>query len=358
MGVKSGTSLREQILFKYIKKYYPDTVNRFQHEQVGEIDIFIPNQKVGIEYDGSYWHKKKLDLDNQKNIKAKEAGLRLIRIREYTLPATEQPFGEIYLPKRSMRIYDMNHLNVILNGLGSLLDNKELEDLTVTEEELKKELSEVYSWTYDKPVSPNLTDMCGVELWDYELNGNLKPENIPKEEWAYALLRCPNNELIELPRYKRDYKENCKEGRKRGCEECVGHLVCPFIQWCRGNQYEKGLAYDCKIVEKQVRKLIKKGTWIFDLEKGSYLSDWIWLKSNLGMKLVEEILDIPIDDKRRENYYKFLGIRYKDIGFVSSTNISVKNELDKALVEKLAEQLKYVKLTATINPNINTGDYY
>ena len=50
-----GTSLREQSLFHFIHKFFPDTINRYKIRYSGktlELDIFIPSLKLVIEYDG------------------------------------------------------------------------------------------------------------------------------------------------------------------------------------------------------------------------------------------------------------------------------------------------------------------
>lgn len=53
------TSLPEQIIFYYIQKAFPDTVNSYKPDWLdrSEIDIFIPSLNLGIEYDGAKWHK-------------------------------------------------------------------------------------------------------------------------------------------------------------------------------------------------------------------------------------------------------------------------------------------------------------
>ena len=48
-------------------KWFFDEVNsRYKVDSV-EIDIFLPNFNIGIEYDGKYWHKDNEDSDLEKN---------------------------------------------------------------------------------------------------------------------------------------------------------------------------------------------------------------------------------------------------------------------------------------------------
>ena len=49
------------------------------------IDIYIPELNLGIEFDGSYWHKDKRALDKLKTEKLKSDGFKIMRIREEPL---------------------------------------------------------------------------------------------------------------------------------------------------------------------------------------------------------------------------------------------------------------------------------
>lgn len=66
MDGKSSTSLREQVIFYYIQKFYSDAENRYKHPAVGELDIYTSSTNLAIEYDGGYWHKSRLSRDNEK----------------------------------------------------------------------------------------------------------------------------------------------------------------------------------------------------------------------------------------------------------------------------------------------------
>jgi len=51
------------------------------------IDIYLPELNLGIEFDGSYWHKDKRALDKLKTEKLEEDGFTIMRIREVPLKA-------------------------------------------------------------------------------------------------------------------------------------------------------------------------------------------------------------------------------------------------------------------------------
>ena len=80
------TSFPEQAIMFYIKKLYPDAINKYTEifSNKMELDIYIPSIKVGIEFDGANWHKtqahhmrerEKFDICRRNNIF-------LIRVKE------------------------------------------------------------------------------------------------------------------------------------------------------------------------------------------------------------------------------------------------------------------------------------
>jgi len=50
-----------------------------------DVDIVLDALKVVVEFDGSYWHRKKVDKDREKTALMEEAGWQVIRVRERPL---------------------------------------------------------------------------------------------------------------------------------------------------------------------------------------------------------------------------------------------------------------------------------
>lgn len=65
-----NTSSPEYILLYYLRKYGLDVMHSYR-EYGYELDIYIPSLKTAIEYDGYYWHTKKVQQDLEKNLKCK-----------------------------------------------------------------------------------------------------------------------------------------------------------------------------------------------------------------------------------------------------------------------------------------------
>lgn len=78
------TSFAEQTIYYYVKKIFPDAVNRDTSLEK-ELDIFIQSIKTAVEYDGRRFHTN-IKRDEEKNAWCQKNGIRLIRVREKGCP--------------------------------------------------------------------------------------------------------------------------------------------------------------------------------------------------------------------------------------------------------------------------------
>lgn len=85
---KKGTvSFEELQLLDFIKSIYNGEIIENAHNVISpyELDIYIPEKKVAIEFDGLYWHsedKKDMSYHNDKTQKCLDNGIRLIHVFE------------------------------------------------------------------------------------------------------------------------------------------------------------------------------------------------------------------------------------------------------------------------------------
>ncbi len=75
------TSMIELRIYAELKYIFPNTKLRERINKV-ECDIYIPSLKLGVEYDGEYWHRNKHKKDCSKNWLLENEGIKLIRVRE------------------------------------------------------------------------------------------------------------------------------------------------------------------------------------------------------------------------------------------------------------------------------------
>lgn len=111
------TSFAEQATYFYIKKLYPDALNRYTADFLGrmELDIYIPSIKLAIEYDGEAWHKKNtIKREERKYQLCKENGIKLIRLRE-KMPEFPSDIADDMFSME--RLYEPENLEKMLSEL-------------------------------------------------------------------------------------------------------------------------------------------------------------------------------------------------------------------------------------------------
>lgn len=85
----SGKSYKELDIANFIKSFYYGQVNLNDRKAIRpkEIDVYLPELKLGIEYNGSYWHCVEngtpKDLHLKKSLLCRSKGIRLVHIYEF-----------------------------------------------------------------------------------------------------------------------------------------------------------------------------------------------------------------------------------------------------------------------------------
>lgn len=82
--ISNSSSLKEKELFDYIKSIYDGKIIKSYRDKF-EIDIYLPQLKIGIEFNGIYWHSEKFKDKNyhiNKTNHFKEKGIRILHIWE------------------------------------------------------------------------------------------------------------------------------------------------------------------------------------------------------------------------------------------------------------------------------------
>ena len=84
---KAQTSRNELRIYFEFKAIFGSVTHR-EKSYGSEIDVYLPEFKLGIEYDGAFYHKNKIEKDRQKIQDLNDKGIKLIRVRE-------KPLGQI-----------------------------------------------------------------------------------------------------------------------------------------------------------------------------------------------------------------------------------------------------------------------
>jgi len=206
-------SFPEKAIYYYVNKYYPNTVENYRIEKLEnkELDIFIPELNIAIEYDGCLWHKD-VEKDIKKDNICESLGIKVIRIREKGLP-TLNSSSIIYniIPSK-------DNFEYLKKCVEWILEYIECEKIDVNIERDNDKILELMQLSRKRnsilEVMPEIIDM-----WDYTNNGNLTPDmfSIGSEKIIY--LKCTE--------CGKSYQIKVKDAYKKRTTKCA---TCSFIR--------------------------------------------------------------------------------------------------------------------------------
>ena len=205
------TSFPEQAIFYYVNQIYDDALNRFLLDNKYEIDIYIPSRKIGIEFDGVYYHKNKHKKEEIKEKYICEKGIRLIRVKE--IDETKDTYRQndiIYTSMAKNYLFFNKAIEILLSLIKSdfhITVDVEVDRIKIYEQYIcrKKENSIV-------AFSPEL-----LQEWDYKKNGRINPEFVSINSHKKYYWICPKNHSYEA------IVKNRVHGT--GCPICAGKVV-------------------------------------------------------------------------------------------------------------------------------------
>ena len=200
----NGTSFVEQTLFYYVKKIYPNAENRYMLDGT-ELDIFIPELNVAIEYDGAFYHsiKGSDEREAKKDIFCKENGIKLIRLREKPLEHTDNAIN------LSCDCTSWNSLEDTSRDLLKYLNISENVDISIKrdyEAILQSKVSLIKENAFGKSHPELLLE------WDYEKNTPLLPDYFSSGSSVKVWWKCKEGHS-----WQTTISNRC---RGSGCKEC------------------------------------------------------------------------------------------------------------------------------------------
>lgn len=205
---ESGTSFPEQAIYFYINTIVPSE-NRYLHKGI-EIDVYIPSLKVGIEYDGFYFHNsmKSAKQEVKKNKILEVDGIRLIRIKEST---EYKVVGDtIFIVPTKNYDYLKDAINFIINKIGLC------EEIYIDPVRDRMQILEQYVVNEkNNSIVQKMPDVA--KQWDYLKNGTIKPEYIRASSNQKFWWKCENGHSWTASVYSR--------ANGNGCPCCSGKTL-------------------------------------------------------------------------------------------------------------------------------------
>ena len=201
-------------------KWFFDEINSRYKINGVEIDIFLPSFNLGIEYDGSYFHKDKEDSDLRKNKFLLSQNINLIRVREHPLLSLSE--HDVVINKGSLEKTDLDEiLRNISFFIGDTIKEK-VNDYVVKTSFINQELFLKYRSYFPSPFPENSllkTHPLISSEWHYERNHPLIPENFSYGSSNRVWWLCPKGH---------DYKSRISARTRKlpnGCPYCSGMKV-------------------------------------------------------------------------------------------------------------------------------------
>lgn len=181
------TSFAEQAVYHYIKKVYPDAVNKYKEifDNGMELDIYIPSIKLAIEYDGEAWHKEnKFERELKKYKICQENNIKLIRLKEkrynkdYLTANMILHIDKMYKKENLYKaiLYIVSEISPETNMWTRTQFDHWYSNLEINLDKDEKDIRE-----YMTKISKNsFFDIYPVlaKEWNYDKNGSLKPDMV------------------------------------------------------------------------------------------------------------------------------------------------------------------------------------
>ncbi len=204
-------SIPEKATLFYLKKIFDDVRENYRPVFLDgkEIDIFIPEIKLGVEYDGGRWHSE-VAKDIEKDRKCDENNVRIIRIREPDCPLLD---GSIITPKAIM---NGNHMTEPIKQLLGIIEN-DYHIKTSIDVNCCRDNAEICKFLVDGTDSKSLAELYPdiAKEWDYEKNYPLTPDRVAAHAGKKAYWICPKGHSYPAEIASRTGK------RPSGCPFCA-----------------------------------------------------------------------------------------------------------------------------------------
>lgn len=200
-NARRQTSFPEQAILFYVKKLYPDAINRYKEifERSMELDIYIPSIRLGIEFDGANWHnsatqfkreKKKYDI-------CKLHQITLIRVKEDVESHREDVADAVYYIPKVRRYAELEET---INGILDAIDQNSnmwtrknpLCFHSVVRANLERDRTDILSYLSEVKDSLAESRPDVVKYWDYSKNGNLSPNMFTVSSNQIVHWKCPD----------------------------------------------------------------------------------------------------------------------------------------------------------------------
>ena len=209
------TSFPEQTILYYFKKVF-NAESRFLIDGKTEIDIYLPDYKVGIEYDGFYYHhgaeaKRK---ERKKDALLESLGVRLIRVKEIKDSSLSDTDNIIFCVNNGGTAFIEDVLKKLAIKVGSIIKKDIIFDINIS-----RDIADIYSQyiNLEKENSLFVKNPKLAKEWHPNKNGLLTPEKISYSSGKKVWWLCDKGH---------EYQATVDSRRSgNGCPICAGQQL-------------------------------------------------------------------------------------------------------------------------------------
>lgn len=190
----SGTSFPEVAIYNALSSLFDPIYHRvrgFEPTNKMELDIYIKELNLGIEYDGALWHSddEAIIRESNKDAACRNAGIRLLRVKEIpNFNKKAEISGDYIYCRHGGRDTDYI-IKVVICWLNS---NYNL-GLSISDSGINNAIASAKAQLNNREV-PNSLAVAHPEVaarWDYSKNGNFKPTMVTSGCKYKAWFICP-----------------------------------------------------------------------------------------------------------------------------------------------------------------------
>lgn len=208
------TSFPEQAIFFYIQQVYSKAENSytdFTDNTSMELDVFVPELCVGIEYDGVAWHnnEKAEKRDKKKFELCKQLGIRLIRVSEFS--RNENSYCNTFILREGN---NSESLNIAILKLLGLLGCSHIN--VDVDRDRANIMRQYITHIANRSIAVRYPEE--VKYWDTEKNKGLTPEMINATSNISYWWKCDLGHSYKAAPCNR-------LGTGQGCPYCSGKRV-------------------------------------------------------------------------------------------------------------------------------------
>ena len=202
------TSFPEQAIFFYFQRI-TTAYNRYQINSRTEIDIYLPDFKVGIEYDGAYFHKGNLSevREKRKTETLSKMGISLIRVKEVDSPESKvSDVNIIYCNKYHTSTELKNIIEQIFKVVGTIINRTLIVDV-----DINRDRSKIYAQYIESEKSSSLLNTNPIlsAQWHPYKNEKLTPLMVSAKSNKKVWWKCEKGHEWQAVISSRTNRHNC-----------------------------------------------------------------------------------------------------------------------------------------------------